>query len=111
MQSDDQTFLGGDVTWGPQEYMHIEGCGKRYARDVSEAIKMDYRTYEQRWARDTASWEAWPQAAVYISNIATGRGHEARLEISVGVPDGILVDGSGRDTMNDGLRNTLRRRD
>lgn len=29
--------------------MHIEGVGAHDAREVSQAIKTDYRTFKQRW--------------------------------------------------------------
>lgn len=83
MQSDDQAFMGGDINWRPHEYMHTEGLGKHDPHSVTEATKIDYRTYAQRCtARDDAIWEAWPQLAVSFSDNATGRGHEAQLELS-----------------------------
>lgn len=63
LQCESRTFMGGNINGRPQDYMHIEGVATRNTREVSEAIKMDYRTHEQRWwtARDNAIWESLPR--------------------------------------------------
>lgn len=62
LECDDNSIMGGDISWGPKQYNHIEGIATEDPDKVSATASMTYDTYEERWSNTGENmWEIWPR--------------------------------------------------
>lgn len=48
LECDNNSTMGGDISWKPQRYMHINVVATEDPDKVSENVGMIYNTYEER---------------------------------------------------------------